>query len=169
MTFCCVICTLSDFAVRCLVFIFFRNVQRLQPEVQGTLNWASNLIHFLTYHHRYQYLLVVAFNMVIFTHTVCVCVCRLSNISYLICRVLPSLQHMHFWSCFGLKFITRQVLICLLWFSSFMIVCFVVWFCSSDYWLGFKCFCRHVLYPLMDWNQLSIQLMLWCMLFRWRF
>ena len=51
----------------------------------------------------------------------------------------------------------------------FQVVCFADWFWWADYCLGVKCFFRHVLYQLMGWNQVSILLILWFTLFRWKF
>jgi len=43
------ICKLFGFAVRCLVFIFFRNVQRLQPEVLYSVDFSISFELFSTF------------------------------------------------------------------------------------------------------------------------
>lgn len=67
-------------------------------------NWSSFWYFFLL-------LIFMRFTSVVLSDKWCCFIVRSYNIFCLICLVLYSSQHTHFWSCFGLKFIIRLVLI----------------------------------------------------------
>lgn len=83
------------FLVRCVVFAFRRDVQKLNPEVRK----SSTSMHVIAF--------VCILSLIVVRYIVRQFFPRLSNISCLICLVLCSSQRMRSWCCSGQRFIIR--------------------------------------------------------------
>lgn len=87
---------LVSLTVRCLVFIFRRDVQKLQPEVWSALYYICFSFPFVFPCDYYKFLPDVVLLFV-----------RFSNTSCSIYRALHSSQHMHSWCCSGQRYTIR--------------------------------------------------------------
>jgi hypothetical protein len=139
-------------AVRCLLFVFRRNVESIHPPVWGCSTFTSLSLSLIYNLIGLQWLLIGKLDNF--------CYSRFSNISSWISQVWHSSPHMRFWFCSGQRFTTR------LSFTGSSVYQFYVWFKSVMTWHILN---RHVRYLLMDSGQVSLQLMRWFIPFRWIF